>query len=364
MKNLVLILVAVLAVFQARCERLEFTVDGYTFIIVNDVDGEEAASIISVSDEALSEAKITGILDIPDSFTKDRVTYPVTEIQANVFYGKGLENVEELYLPEECLFLLQNNFGEMSNLRKVHFGDRINMILNDNFCNMPCLEEFDLPESFRNFNRGFLSNVGLKKIILPADYSASIYGATNGPTLCNLPNLEYLSLGNASYIDGAALYNIPLLPALTIPGACRSLDGKVIYNMAGLKSLRFAKRTISEFFIDPMAVNECPSLTDYYVEDAVPFEVDIRNGKNIAVPYSQCTLHVPAGAKEAYASAPFWSGFGTIVEDAAGVDAVEAEEDDGAAKWYSVDGREIDPSGFRGLALRRSGSKVTKHVLK
>ena len=361
LRGMLVALFAVLSVVTGLCEKQKMTIDGYTFYPVSETE-MLGACLEEITNDVIAEARKTGILTIPDFLIEDGEKYYIVDIMARVYYGKGLENVEELILPSECINISEYNFIEMSNLRKVHFGDKLRIIHHNNFCNMPYLEEFALPDSFDAFDEYFLANVGLKEFVLPPKV-VMCYGGARGPSIWNLPNLEHLSLGNVETINNS-VYDLPLLTTVTIPGTCRRLYSRALSQMPSLKSVTFAKRTATEFNVYSGAFSECPLLTDYYVEDPTPFDANVNNAGDLIIPYSQCTLHVPIGAKEAYSIAPFWSGFGTIVEDAAGVEAVGADDAETVAKWYSVDGREIDPSTYRGIALRRSGSKVTKQVLR
>lgn len=357
-------LFAVMSVLPALCQMKPFTIDGYTLVAYRSGEGT-LYRITDVADDALTEARATGLLIIPEYLTKNGEKYIVSEIGKKVFYGKGLEELEEIILPSQCRGIGEMNFIEMPNLRKVQLGNKLDCISHYNFCDMPYLEEFNLPETFRVMRSNCLVNIGVKELNFPPQF-CRILCDHKGPSISNLPNLESLSLGNLGMMDGA-VYDLPRLTTVTIPGTCISVSHRGLTKMPSLKSLRFAKRTATEFQLYTGSFSECPELTDYYVEDLEPFAVSVipfPYENEQTVPYSRCTLHVPVGAKEAYSMAPFWRDFGTIVEDAAGMEAVEADNAGDAVKWYSVDGREIDPSTFRGIALRRSGSKVTKQVIR
>ena len=50
-----------------------------------------------------------------------------------------------------------------------------------------------------------------------------------------------------------------------------------------------------------------------------------------------------------------------------GVDTMPALDPDDnihlQEQWYSIDGRAIDPASYRGIAIRRQGNHVSKHLL-
>ncbi len=81
---------------------------------------------------------------------------------------------------------------------------------------------------------------------------------------------------------------------------------------------------------------------------------------------SNLTLMVAPGAKDAYAAAPVWSSFGTIIEDTSllSVNAVTADSIEGEAEYYTIDGRRVQPEALtHGLYIVRKGATVTKVII-
>ena len=77
---------------------------------------------------------------------------------------------------------------------------------------------------------------------------------------------------------------------------------------------------------------------------------------------STCTLHVPTGCKEAYASTKPWSNFTNIVEeDLSGIKEMEVKSHGGAA-YYNLNGRRVtEPQ--RGVNIIRYSNGTSKKVL-
>lgn len=117
LRGMLVALFAVLSVVTGLCEKQKMTIDGYTFYPVSETE-MLGACLEEITDDVIAEARKTGILTIPDFLIEDGEKYYIVDIMARVYYGKGLENVEELILPSECINISEYNFIEMSNLRK------------------------------------------------------------------------------------------------------------------------------------------------------------------------------------------------------------------------------------------------------
>lgn len=370
MRRVVLFIILLSLFKMSADDKIIKECEGYTFsvrYVTMGLDECLCADILSVSYEALEPSRESGHLIIPDYFIVDGVEYPVCYISEKVFQDMDLENIVELTFPKHCRRIENSNFLKMRKLRKVNFGSELDGIYGHNFNDMPDLEEFELPPLFVGIGEDCLNYVGIRKFSLPWRVTRVgwIYH-----TLSNLPNLVELDLGSVIFLDSGAFCNIPLLEKIEIPGICKSIDLFVFNNLESLKSVTFAKRDpdAEDLTVSGNAFADCPLLKDVYVKDTEPFKAGYRReGIYNICHLFKCTLHVPSGSKDAYSSAPFWCEFSNIVEEGASVDEL-AIDDDGlssqAAVWYSVDGRVVDPASYRGIAIKKCGSAVTKHFLK
>jgi hypothetical protein len=99
-------------------------------------------------------------------------------------------------------------------------------------------------------------------------------------------------------------------------------------------------------------------LRDLYCERIDPSEYNCSEEAFwLSFDYSKCTLHVPIGCKEAYASLSPWSNFTNIVEDVLGIEDVEDDKDT-SEKYYSIDGRAMDGTPTNKEIFVRNGKKV------
>lgn len=108
------------------------------------------------------------------------------------------------------------------------------------------------------------------------------------------------------------------LTSVTIPESVTSIGYEAFEYCSGLTSVTIPASVVS---IGRWAFSGCSGLTDVCSLNPTPQQIASYAFDGI---YTTCTLHVPAGAKEAYAAAGEWKKFTNIVEDAE-VYAVKSE---------------------------------------
>lgn len=156
------------------------------------------------------------------------------------------------------------------------------------------------------------------------------------------PILQYLDLDNVMYLGDGTILNMPSLKTLIMPSEIHCLD----YTCAWLPSLE--KLVLPEFFRMPAepyqgaayellnCLTNCAPAQIYCRSQLPPsVKVGYRDtfcdeteyiyvGQDMGVNVEACTVYVPVGCKEAYASHPSWSAFPNIVE----VDYAQASIED------------------------------------
>lgn len=352
-------------------------IDGYVVQLYAEDNGKPSphATIMEVTDNRLDEARESRHLVIPDKVVYEETEYYITAIGRSVFQDKNLGTIEELTLPERLQVIFGKNFYEMPALKKLNSGNMVTSISSDNFSDMPFLEEINIPD-VDLITTGTLCNIGISALRLEkcrGTLSGAIYANFNGNiwrqrgTACSyMPNLTELDLGSIVTINDDSFNNLPKLLSITIPSSCELLGAYTFSAMESLTEVTFADRRGKSISISEQAFSDCPKLKDIYVEDEVPlsvkydscaiYEVDaLLDTENI-------TLHVPAGAKEAYAADPYWGRFGTIVDNGAGVDEIGVDRSDAPVEYFTLQGVRVE-NPASGIYIRRSGSAVSKVVI-
>ncbi len=78
---------------------------------------------------------------------------------------------------------------------------------------------------------------------------------------------------------------------------------------------------------------------------------------------STCTLYVPIGSKEKYATADQWQDFLNIVEmDMTPVNSIVANGSAKAVGYYTIDGKQV-PTPQRGVNIIRYSNGTARKVL-
>lgn len=347
------------------CSETLISEDGYTF----DVNNDEAC-IIGVSGITVRKALATGHLRIPDEFIVDGAVYKVTEIADGTFYSNIHKDFEELTLPQGLKVCGAKNF-RISGIKKINFGNSLEIIHCQCFSHMFSLKNIELPLSLTALESDCFRLSGIESLSLPPN--CTIVGGGNpdeGGAFSDMPALTNLELNNVVTILNYSFYNLPELKHVVIPGSCIHIGYGSFTDLASLSYVRFGQRKGATIELSDDTFGKCPALQDIYLEDGIPFPIIVNEApvsdstfyEKVSFDPSDITLHVPSGAKDAYATDPYWGRFGTIVDDVAGVDEIGADSSDVPAEYFTLQGVRVE-NPASGIYIRRSGSAVSKVVI-
>ena len=118
--------------------------------------------------------------------------------------------------------------------------------------------------------------------------------------------------------------------------------------------------------IEDRAFFGCSSLTDIYALRTVPSAYNCNTGAFSQVPTSTCTLHVPLGSKEAYASTAPWSYFKNIVEeDLTGIapPTLTLTSSESGQTYYNLQGQRITRPQRGQLVIVRYADGTSRKVV-
>ena len=315
-----------------------FTTDGSNATISN--RGYNNGYIPSISGTIPSD------LTIPTTVYVEETPYTVTSIGAYAF--QGCSSLTSITIPEnvtsieECAFagctsltsinipvgvtsIGNEAFFRCSNLASINIPDGITSIGAFSFVGCSSLTSITIPNGVTSVGRGsFYDCSNLTFITLPVGVTSieqGTFGNCSNLTSINIPD-GVTSIGTGSFEGCSSLASITIpegvtsigecafascysLTTITIPNGVTSI-GTSVFIRSGLTSITIPESVTS---IGECAFEECPlnTITVNAVTPPACAEEAFSNAAN-------CTLKVPYGTGDAYATATGWQNFKEIVE--------------------------------------------------
>ncbi len=320
---------------------------------------------------AYAPGRLVGEVVLPDG---------VELIEAAVFQDASITGVT---LPQSLKTISNNAFFGCKNLSSVSYtngveASNLKTIENTAFGLCDNLKDFLFPSSIETIgNSAFYYCTGLEHVVIPKNLKnlgkAAFYGCTS------LSDFELLAPVDS--IQNRLLYNCISLKTVKIPEGVKSINQSAFNGCKNLKSIYFPEslELIGDFafaqtglktIIIPKNVKELKRYiinagVDVTVYSMSPVPPRAMRGDYSTFGESTGKLYVPAGSRAAYMAADGWKEFKEVYEiDPAGVASVEAEDSNGVAAVYAVDGNRQDGMQ-RGINIvKGKDGRVHKVVVK
>ena len=332
MKKQLLLLVMILLPMVASADDIEVqNADGVTIYYNYINDGAELAVTYRGSSAAYYSYEYSGNVVIPEEVTYENRTLKVTSIGSEAFYYcKGLTSVT---IGNSVTSIGESAFSGCSGLTSVTIGNSVTSIGDWAFANCSGLTSVTIGNSVTSIGRSAFS--GCSK-------------------------LTSVTIGNSvTSIGDWAFAHCTGLTSVTIPNSVTSIGNYAFYNCSGLTSVTIGNSVTS---IGYNAFAFCTNLTDFYCyAEGVPTANSYAFGDS---PVKNVTLHVPAGAVNAYKAATPWSDFKEIVAltnddpQPTEIDKIVVT-DSNKGVFYHLNGRRVDnPS--KGLYIKNGKKYVVK----
>ena len=249
--------------------------------------------------------KYSGTVVIPETVTYNDVTYSVTNIGNDAFYGcNGLTSIT---IPNSVTCIGDYAFERCSSLTNITIPNSVTSIGSFAFCACSGLTSVTIPNSVTSIGSYVFSDCySLTSVTIPNSVTSIgefAFGGCSGLTSITIPN-SVTSIGSFAFCACSGLTSV------AIPNSVISIGGSAFLGCNSLTSITIPNSVTS---IGNAAFSNCTGLTSidvYCYAETVPSTYsNAFDGSYI----NYSTLHVPESAIENYKTTVPWSGFQKIV---------------------------------------------------
>ena len=280
-------------------------------------------SITSIGSGAFFDCSNLKSVDIPQK---------VTTIGNGAF--DGCTSIEKLSIPNSVTSIGEWAFSSCSSLSSVTLSENLKTVSGHLFMGSSSLTSIDIPNNVDSIGYGaFQGCKGLATVIIGNKVKAIGQFAFGGS------GVRDLTIGNnVKTIYSCAFDECFNLKQLVIPNSVSYLDGWSFAYCTSLTNVTLGEEIPS---INGVFVN-CDSILSITSLNPIPPSASWSLPN---IDFSQATLSVPSGSKEAYQNASFWKNFTNIVEiDPSGVQTITLDKGINAPV-YDLNGRKLkEPS--------------------
>ena len=313
-------------------------------------------SVTSIGEEAFTGCTGLTSITIPNSVTSigDRafwacegltsitISESVTSIGVQAF--NGCSGLTSITIPNSVTSIGDYAFGGCYSLTSLSIGNSVTSIGAIAFYDCIGLTNVTIPNSVTSIGKDAFS--GCRSLTsIQVDKDNTVYDSRED---CN------------AIIETASNTLVAGCMNTVIPGSVTSI-GEVAFNRCtGLTSITIPESVTS---IGVGAFQFCTGLKDVYALRTSPAEYGADESCFYGVPTSTCTLHVPTGTSEAYASLAPWSAFENIVEfDPTAINQLEHNAEKNVSESFNLQGQRISVPQH-GVNIIRYSDGTSKKIL-
>ena len=280
---------------------------------------DKTVSVTYQGSSSTENVEYSGEITIPETVTYNGTIYSVTSIDSYAFSTcSGLTSVE---IPNSIIHIGEEAFINCVGLSSITIPNSITSIGNYAFYNCIALRELQIEKGestlslgYNRYNssgtgKGLFYDCPLETLYIGRNISYSSEKSYGYSPFYNKTTLKSITISNSVTSIGDYAFNgCNSFTSITIPNSITIIGDWTFANCGALVSVEISNSVTN---IGEDAFLRCTSLTEITCESVMPPTAYSNTFQNVP---TTATLYVPAGSKEAYASAEGWSHFTNIVE--------------------------------------------------
>lgn len=252
---------------------------------------------------ACTADNVVGMYMFASCHSLKKVTLPCNTTSIGDYAFQDCSELEEIIKYDKIARIGAYAFSNCSKLKEFEIPE-LEKLNEYTFSGCKSFISLEIPEGITDLPKSFASNCSsLKNIVLPKSLASVGWGALSG---CS--SLERIDLPETlETIMLNAFSNCTSLRYFRLPAGIKNVYNDIISGCKALEEIHLPKLPLSMGY----AFRNCQAKHVYAYEQE-PMKLNQFTFQNFN--YSTCTLHVPKGSCDAYATAYYWRDFGTIVE--------------------------------------------------
>ncbi|MCQ2973612.1 MAG: leucine-rich repeat protein [Bacteroidales bacterium] len=248
----------------------------------------------------VKNANTLGIVNIPTTIIYNDITYSVTSIGDNVFYGD--KNISSINIPESIVSIGENAFCNCSSLSQISFPSNLKEIKKNAFNNCIELKTISLPENIEKIGEYCFANcTGLTKFTIPSKITEIEKGMFYG---CK--NLSEVNFHDNVTIIGESVFTKCGLTSIKLPASITTISASSFSLLSKLTSVTIPENVQS---IGSQAFYGCGYLSKIIIESG---NLKLSSEVFDAIDNS-CKIYVPDNRLTYYSEATDWKPYKSIL---------------------------------------------------